>query len=77
MKDGMICNCKQVSYMETKNLDSITVIEIISFSGANRKTFYNHFSGLSDLLCHVITTAFFRSHPGKTDRRTGKNLHRK
>lgn len=41
--------------METKNLDDITVVGLIQAAEINRKTFYNHYSGLADLLCKIVS----------------------
>lgn len=35
------------------NIDSITVSQLLAPSGINRKTFYNHFSGIADLICSI------------------------
>ena len=37
-----------------KSLDSITVTELVTAAGVNRKTFYNHFDGIEGLLRHII-----------------------
>lgn len=36
------------------NIDNITVTKLLEPSGINRKTFYNHFSGISDLICSIF-----------------------
>lgn len=35
-------------------IDRITVSQLLEPSGINRKTFYNHFSGISDLICAIF-----------------------
>ena len=37
-----------------RNLDSITVMDLVSAAGVNRKTFYNHFDGIAGLLQYLI-----------------------
>lgn len=44
--------------LKTKNVDDITVAELVEKAGINRKTFYNHFSGISDLICRIVLGKF-------------------
>lgn len=37
-----------------RSLDSITVMDLVTRAGVNRKTFYNHFDGIVGLLQYII-----------------------
>jgi len=39
---------------ETSKINTITVSQILEPSGINRKTFYKHFDGISDLICNIL-----------------------
>lgn len=41
--------------MEAEPLDDISVVKLIRQTGINRKTFYNHYRGMTDLLCRILT----------------------
>ncbi|MGN0478458.1 MAG: TetR/AcrR family transcriptional regulator [Hominenteromicrobium sp.] len=40
--------------MAGQGLDSITVSGLVQTAGINRKTFYSHFSGISELVCRIV-----------------------
>lgn len=41
--------------MKKGPLDSISVLSLCREADVNRKTFYNHYNGMSDLICRMIT----------------------
>ncbi len=53
------------SLMLQKELDQITVAELVNASEINRKTFYNHFSGISALLCFIFHNSFTQNVSGR------------
>ena len=48
-------------FMETKPFSKITVSDIISDCGLNRKTFYYHFADTRDLLKLLLENSFLRN----------------
>lgn len=44
--------------MTTQDLDDLTVKDLCGKAGINRKTFYNHFTGMSDLVSSMILEQF-------------------
>ncbi len=42
--------------MQDKELDKITVQEIADEANVNKKTFYYHFHGITDLVCWMYTS---------------------
>ncbi|MGN0291604.1 MAG: TetR/AcrR family transcriptional regulator C-terminal domain-containing protein [Lachnospiraceae bacterium] len=53
--------------MREKNLDQITVAELVESAGINRKTFYNHFSSLANLICYIIQKGLKKTAGGKIE----------
>lgn len=43
-----------IEMSRTKSLDNITVTELVTAAGVNRKTFYNHFDGIEGLLRYIV-----------------------
>lgn len=41
--------------MKKGPLGSISVLSLCAQADVNRKTFYNHYNGMSDLICSMIT----------------------
>lgn len=52
--------------MEKKKLNDITVVELIRVANVNRKTFYNHYRGMSDLLCKILSEECVEAVHGNT-----------
>lgn len=53
--------------VKEKALNQVTVAELVRMTGINRKTFYNHFTGISDLVCRIFHTGFEESVVGKAE----------
>ena len=69
-----------VEISRKKSLDSITVTELVTAAGVNRKTFYNHFDGIEGLLRYIIRekqsqTSVDRSSLEKWDEHIRRAMH--
>lgn len=64
--DDMIIAALRES-VKTKELNQVTVAELVRVTGINRKTFYNHFTGISDLVCSIFHAGFEEIVVGKAE----------
>lgn len=55
-----------IEAMEHKALNDVTVVELVNTTGINRKTFYNHYFGISDLICQMISEGFTKAVAGNS-----------
>ena len=49
-----------VELIKTEKINTITVDQILAPSGINRKTFYKHFSSISDLICSILKDNYIK-----------------
>jgi AcrR family transcriptional regulator len=50
----------------TEGMNAVTVTGLVKNTGINRKTFYNHFSGIGDMLRRMLRSGFRQTVSGNT-----------
>lgn len=55
----------------TEGMNAVTVTGLVKNTGINRKTFYNHFSGIGDMLRRMLRSGFRQTVSGKPVRTRG------
>lgn len=53
--EGIFCDAL-LQLLKNQKLTSITIRNLLDFTGASRQTFYNHFADKNDLICRIYNT---------------------